>query len=257
MKVSIITPSYNQVQFIERTINSVLDQDYRNVEYIIIDGGSEDGTLDILRKYSDRILWISEKDNGQTEAINKGIKMASGEVIAFLNSDDTYEPGAIRRVVDYFICNEKVMWLTGKCKVINEKDVEIRKLITLYKNLLLKKHSYAKLLAENYISQPATFWKKELHAEFGLFDESEHYCMDYEFWLRIGRRYALGYIDDYLANFRYYDTSKSGGVNKQQFLDDLRIAQQYGKDYPLSLLMHKMNYYKIMMIYRVLKKIGQ
>ena len=185
MKISIITPSYNQAEFIERTIQSILNQSYSNFEYIIMDGGSTDGTIEILKKYSNKIIWKSEKDNGQSDAINKGLKIATGDIVAYLNSDDTYELNALQKVADFFIKNPDKKWVYGKCKIINEKDQEIRKPITAYKNWLLKKYSYKKLLTENFISQPATFWKKELHNEFGYFNESESLCMDYEFWLRI------------------------------------------------------------------------
>ncbi|HBO16899.1 MAG: Glycosyl transferase family 2 [Candidatus Moranbacteria bacterium GW2011_GWE2_35_2-] len=251
-KISIITPSYNQAEFIERTILSVLKQDYPNLEYIIMDGGSTDGTIEILKKYSDRVIWKSEKDNGQSDAINKGLEMATGEIVAYLNSDDTYEPEAFKKVTEFFQKNPDKLWAYGKCKIVNENDQEIRKPITTYKNLLLKKFSYPKLLSENFISQPATFWKREIHAERGFFDENEHLCMDYEFWLRIGQKYPAGVINNYLANFRYYPNSKSGSVNKKQFQDELRLAKKYGKKYPASLFLHKFNYYKITMIYRLL-----
>ncbi|EKE24945.1 MAG: glycosyl transferase family protein [uncultured bacterium] len=255
MKISIITPSYNQAQFIERTIQSILSQSHNDIEYIVMDGGSTDGTVDILKKYSDKIIWKSEKDKGQSDAINKGLKMATGEIVAFLNSDDTYEPGALEAVADFFKLNPDKKWIYGKCKIINENDQEIRKPITIYKNLLLRKFSYSKLLTENFISQPATFWRKELHDEFGYFDENEHFCMDYEFWLRIGKKYPAGVIGKYLANFRYYKNSKSGSVNKKQFQDQYRLAKKYGEGYFMSLLLHKFNYFKITFIYSILNKI--
>lgn len=255
MKVSIITPSFNQAQFIQRTIESILSQDHQEIEYIVTDGGSTDGTVDILKKYSDKIIWKSEKDNGQSDAINKGLKMATGEIVAFLNSDDTYEPGAISEVVNFFQNNPSSKWVYGKCRIINEHDKEIRKPITLYKNLLLRKYSYSKLLTENFISQPATFWKKELHEELGYLDENEHFCMDYEFWLRIGQKYPAGIINRYLANFRYYANSKSGSVNKKQFQDQYRLAKKYGSGFRLPLIVHKFNYYKITTIYSFLNLI--
>jgi len=252
MKISIITPSFNQANFIERTIQSVLSQNYPDLEYIVMDGGSTDGTIEILKKYEGRIIWKSEKDNGQSDAINKGLKVATGDIVAYLNSDDIYEPGALNKVAEFFQNNPDKKWVYGKCKIINENDQEIRKPITTYKNLLLKKYSYAKLLSENFISQPATFWKREIHFELGFFDENEHYCMDYEFWLRTGKKYPAGVIDAYLANFRYYATSKSGSVNKKQFQDELRIAKKYGNRHKLSIILHYTNYWKIVAIYQLL-----
>ncbi|HPN54843.1 MAG TPA: glycosyltransferase family 2 protein [Candidatus Moranbacteria bacterium] len=257
MKISIITPSYNQARFIERTIKSVLDQNYPDLEYIIMDGGSTDGTVEILQKYSDKITWKSEKDNGQSDAINKGLKMATGDIVAYLNSDDTYETGSLQKVVDFFENNKEAKWVTGKCKIINEKDEEIRKPITFYKNLFLKNFSYSKLLSENFISQPATFWKRELLNEIGYLNEEEHFCMDYEYWLRIGQKYPAGIIGAYLANFRYHTQSKSGSVNKKQFQNELRIAKKHASNHPLSIFLHYLNYWKITTIYQILRMLKE
>lgn len=256
MKISIITPSYNHAHFIERTINSILDQNYPNLEYIVMDGGSKDGTVDILKKYGKKIIWKSEKDKGQSDAINKGLKLATGDIVAFLNSDDTYEPGSLQRVADFFKHNPSIMWAYGKCRIVNEHDQEIRKPITFYKNLLLKKYSYNKLLSENFISQPATFWRRKLHKEIGYIDEDEHYTMDYEFWLRIGQKYPAGAIDAYLANFRMYDTSKSGSLANPQFKDELRIAKKYSTaSWPIML--HQLNYFKIVGTYKLMALVRQ
>lgn len=251
-KISIITPSYNQAKFIERTIKSVLSQKYPNLEYIVMDGGSKDGTVDILKKYGDKIIWKSEKDSGQSEAINKGIKMATGQIVAFLNSDDTYNPGALAKLESYFKENPDKKWVYGKCRIVDENDREVRKPITAYKNMILKRYSYSKLLAENFISQPATFWKKEIHKELGYFDEKDHWCMDYEFWLRVGAKYPAGVIPEYLANFRYHLDSKSGQEDKTKFQEEFRIAKRYsnGKKWPIWL--HKFNYFKIVGIYQLL-----
>lgn len=252
MKISIITPSYNQAEFIERTIQSVLSQNYPDLEYIVMDGGSTDGTQEILKKYSDKIIWKSEKDNGQSDAINKGLKIATGDIVAYLNSDDAYEPDAIKKVAEFFQKNPEKKWVYGKCKIIDKNDKEIRKPITFYKNLLLKNYSYSKLLSENFISQPATFWRKELMNEIGYFDEKEHFCMDYEYWLRIGKKYPAGIINDCLANFRHHISSKSGIVNKKQFRDELRIAKKYSQEKTLPIMLHEINYWKITIIYRLM-----
>jgi glycosyltransferase involved in cell wall biosynthesis len=256
-KISIVTPSYNQAQYIERTVKSILGQNYPNLEYIVIDGASTDDTVKILKKYSDRITWKSEKDNGQSEAINKGLKMATGEIVAFLNSDDMYEPGALAKVADYFEKNPDIKWAYGKCRIVDVKDKEIRKMITRYKNFLLRKYSFKKLLSENFVSQPATFWRREVHKTVGYIDEDEHYCMDYDFWLRIGTKYPAGVIDDYLADFRYYPDSKSGGLDKKQFQDELRIAKKFSGGAKWPIWLHKFNYYKIVWIYQIMAVLGR
>jgi glycosyltransferase involved in cell wall biosynthesis len=252
MKISIITPSYNQADYIERTIQSILSQDYPDFEYIVMDGGSNDGTVEILKKYSDRIIWKSEKDKGQTDAINKGLRIATGEICAYINSDDTYEPGAFAKVAEYFGDNPDKKWVYGKCRIIDENDQEIRKFITWYKNKMLQKYSYKKLLVENFISQPATFWKRELHDELGLFDEKEYHVMDYEYWLRIGKKYPAGVINDYVANFRFYSDSKSGKQTKERFRDELRVAGDYSQNAKTSFFLHKLNYFKITWAYKLM-----
>jgi glycosyltransferase involved in cell wall biosynthesis len=254
MRVSVITPSYNQAQFVEETILSVLNQDYLDVEYIVMDGGSTDGTVDILEKYSDRITWKSEKDSGQSDAINKGLRVATGEIVAFLNSDDTYEPQAISRVAEFFQNNPEKKWVFGRCRIIDESGREIRKPITWYKNLLLRNYSYGKLLAENFISQPATFWRKELLSEIGYMNKTEHLLMDYEYWLRIGQRYCPGLLDEYLANFRFYAGSKTGSGFVKQLQNQMRLAQLYGAGHPVSVWLSKANYYKVAWTYKLLAR---
>jgi glycosyltransferase involved in cell wall biosynthesis len=257
MKFSIITPSFNQAPFINQTILSVLNQDCPNLEYIVIDGGSTDGTLEILKKYSDKIIWRSEKDDGQSNAINKGLKMATGDIIAYLNSDDFYEPDTLKKVLSFFKTNPEKKWAYGKCRIIGKNGYEIRKPITWYKNFLLKKYDYAKLLSENFISQPAAFWRKEVLEEVGYFNEEENYCMDYEYWLRLGRKYDAGVINEYLANFRLHPDSKSGSVSKKQFQDELRLAKKFGAKHPLSLFLHRINYHKITRTYQILNFLGK
>lgn len=252
MKLSVVTPSFNSGRFIERTIRSVLDQGYPDLEFLIIDGGSTDDTLEILRRYDDQVWWLSERDSGQSDAINKGLRRTTGDVVAFLNADDTYEPGALERVAEFFTQHPDIKWAYGKCRIIDEADDEIRRPITLYKNLLLKRYSYTKLLTENFISQPATFWRREIHDEIGYINETEHYAMDYEFWLRLGQRHPAGVIPHYLAAFRMHDTSKSGSLANPQFEDELRIARAFsdGARWPIAL--HRFNYHKIVWTYRAM-----
>ncbi|EKD24808.1 MAG: glycosyl transferase family 2 [uncultured bacterium (gcode 4)] len=267
MKISIITPSYNQAEFIERTILSVITQKWDfELEYIIMDGGSTDNTIKIIQNLEFRIqnwkikthckkinfIWRSEKDKGQSDAINKWLKLATWDIVTYLNSDDTYEPGALAHVVKYLWRSDK-MRCYGKCRIIDTQDKEIRKWITWYKNLLWGKYSYAKLLSENFISQMTVFWKKEVMGELGYFDINEHLCMDYEYRLRIGAKYAPVYIPQYLSNFRFYQTSKSWSRFVNQFTDELRIARKYARGgHKWALFLHRINYYKIVMAYKIL-----
>jgi glycosyltransferase involved in cell wall biosynthesis len=254
-KISIITPSYNQGPFIERTIRSILDQNYLNLEYIVMDGGSTDGTIDILKKYGERLKWISRPDEGQSDAINKGIAMATGDIIAYLNSDDVYEPGALERVAECFSAHPESMWLTGRCRIIDEDDYEVRKPITAYKNALLRCFSYRLLLVTNPISQPATFWRRGIVEEFGAFDRGEHLVMDYEYWLRIGRKYRPAIVDDYLARFRVHAASKTSSSFLTTFRREMEIAKRYSDSTALNAL-HYLSYRGISSIYLLLNSLG-
>ncbi|MDH4164304.1 MAG: glycosyltransferase [Nitrospirota bacterium] len=250
-KITIITPSLNQGQFIERTIMSVLDQHYPNLEYIVMDGGSKDETLDILARFEGRLRWISAPDRGQADAINKGLRLASGDIVAFLNSDDVYEPGTFERVARYFVDHPDAMWLTGKCRIIDEQDREVRKCITVYKNLLLKWYSYSLLLVTNPISQPATFWRRRLADEIGLFNPEEHLVMDYDYWLRIGEKYPLAVLPTYSARFRVYLTSKTSTFFLTTFRRELELAKSHSTS-PLLNILHHLSYLAIASVYQIM-----
>ena len=262
MKISVVTPTFNQAHFIERTIDSLINQKWDfEIEYIIMDWGSTDNTVKVLKKY-DKVLkdkkykhitFIrkSEKDKGQSDAINKGLKVASWDILTYLNSDDTYEPGALKRVVKA-LSSGKYQRSYGKCKIIDEHDKEIRKPITAYKNMLLKNWSYWKLLTENFISQMTVFWTKEAMEKVGLFNEKEHLCMDYDYRLKLGRYFKPTVIPHYIANFRFYQTSKSGSYFFQQFKDQLRLAKKYadGK-YPIRIFIHSILYWRTIILYKL------
>lgn len=250
-KITIITPSLNQGRYIEETIQSVLLQDYHSLEYIILDGGSTDETMGILRKYEHRLQWISEKDKGQSQAINKGMKMATGEVIGFLNTDDLYLPGALSIVGKYFALNPTVMWATGRCRIVNAEGVEIRKIITSYKNLWLRWNNAAVLQVLNYISQPATFWRRNLVEDVGYLDENLHYAMDYDYWLRIIQKYPLRIIGENLASFRLHPEFKAGSSIPAQFDVELEIARKYTRS-PALIALHILHYHLIVSIYHLL-----
>ncbi len=227
-KISIITPSYNQARFIDQTIQSVLNQDYPNLEYIVMDGGSTDGTIEILKKYNKKIKWISEKDRGQTDAINKGLQLITGEIIGYLNSDDLLESNCLGNISGFFDSNPKVYWVSGKCRIINALGDRSRNFVVYYKNICLKHLRFRNTLyVSNYISQPATFWRKELVESIGFFNESYHLSMDYDYWLRAFKKYKLGYIDDYLASFRIHESSKGSRSLNDQLDESYEIAKKY------------------------------
>ena len=204
-KLSIVTPSYNQGQFIKATIDSILSQDFTDFEYIIMDGGSTDETLDILRSYNDpRLTWVSEPDNGQTDAINKGFSRATGDYFAYLNSDDVYKPGAFQRIVEYFDAHSDVDMVFGDCEVIDENgDFQY----------LRKSHPFDisdLLFLRFHISQPATFWRASVAHQVGDFNASLKIVMDIDYWMRISlQTQGIAYIPDTLAGFRVHGVNKS------------------------------------------------
>ena len=181
IKFSIITPSFNQDEFIERTIESVINQKWDfDIEYIIMDGWSTDKSIEIIKRYEEklkndkRITFIrkSEKDNWQSDAINKWLKLATWDIFTYLNSDDTLEPWALEIIVNKLWKSDK-KWSYWKCRIIDRDDKEIRRWITIYKNVLWKKFSYSELLTENFISQMTVFWKREVMEKCGYFDENK------------------------------------------------------------------------------------
>jgi len=227
--ITIVTPSLNQGDFIEQTITSVLSQEYPRLEYVVIDGGSTDHTLDILSRYSGKIKWQSQEDNGQTEAINTGIGMTSGDIIAYLNADDILLPGSLNLVGELFMKHDNIQWLTGRCNIINSRGVSIRPAISLYKNLLLHLHSYHALLITNYISQPSTFMRRKLMEKSGLFDERLKYVMDYEYWLRAWKIEPPFILHNELSGFRIHGHAKTtyAGHSSQYIEEEKSIIARY------------------------------
>lgn len=212
MKISVVTPSLNQGQFINDTIASVQDQNYPDFEHIIIDGGSTDNTIEILESYN-HLKWISEKDNGQADAINKGFKMASGEIIAWLNSDDYYDANIFKTVVSYFELNPTCKFLYGDITYIDEYNKFLYKLTRdemTYENLQI---------APDVVRQPSCFWHKDVLQRVGFLNDKLNIVMDYEYFLRVGRKFKFHYIPYNLSFFRSYSTNKTRKLMKQQALE--------------------------------------
>jgi glycosyltransferase involved in cell wall biosynthesis len=206
--VTIVTPSYNQGRFIEETILSVLNQDYPAIEYLVFDGGSNDQTLDILAKYSDRLSFISEKDRGQAHAINKGFQKAKGEIVAFLNSDDTYLPGAVSAAVRGMAQNPFAPFLYGQGYHIDENNNILERYPT-------EPFSDERLRETCFLCQPTVFIRKAALEKAGYLDERLHFCLDYELWIRLARLGEPIYLNRYLANSRLYETNKTLGQRRR------------------------------------------
>ncbi|HNY64286.1 MAG TPA: glycosyltransferase family 2 protein [Deltaproteobacteria bacterium] len=207
--LSIVTPSYNQAGFLEEAILSVLAQDYPHIEYIIIDGGSTDGSIDIIRKHAGHLTsWVSEPDAGQCDAINKGWRMSSGDIVAWLNADDTYCPGAVSTVVDLFRRNPGTVLVHGGA---NTCDREGRRV--LFTKRPAGMDPYGMIAACGGVStQPSVFLSRAVLEDVGYLDPGLHYVMDWEYWIRIGLRYGTGAFvrtDAVLSNNRDWPGTKT------------------------------------------------
>ena len=201
--VSIVTPSYNQAQYLEQTIQSVLQQDYPLLEYIVVDGASTDGSVEIIKKYADRLTWwVSEPDKGQAEAINKGFRRARGEIVAWLNSDDLYLPGAIARAVTAFSTHPKAGLVYGDALSIDETGRPFN---------LMKQGNWGleDLLAFRILTQPAVFMRRSVLEQAGYLDWSYHMLLDHQLWIRMARLAKMIYVPQLWAAARFHKGAKN------------------------------------------------
>ena len=251
-KISIITPSYNQGHFIEKTILSVINQEYPDFEYIIIDGNSTDETINIIKKYENNIdYWISEADTGQTHAINKGLKKANGDIITYINSDDVYVKGAFHKVVKFFDENPGVGIVYGDVQIIDQHSRVLRNRKEIAFDLLM-----AKLIGFGIlIPQPATFWRKEVTEKIGLFDETNNFTMDQDYWYRASKYFKIKHIPEILAQFRIHEQSKTN-INLSQkntayYKHHLKDLERFYNELPISNIIPFKYSYLIRYPYRV------
>ena len=201
--VSIITPSYNQADFLEETIRSVLEQDYPNIEYLVVDGGSTDGSVDIIRKYADRIdWWVSEPDKGQADALNKGMARAKGEFVAWLNSDDIYRPGAIRKAVNVLQSNPELGMVYSKLDSIDRTG-------ELFNTISYRQYDLLDLLTFRIIGQPTVFMRREVLQHAGPLDPSYNYLLDHHLWLRMLQLAPIKYVPEVWAAARHHPSAKN------------------------------------------------
>jgi glycosyltransferase involved in cell wall biosynthesis len=221
--ISIVTPSYNQAEFLEATIESVLNQSYSNLEYIVVDGGSTDGSLDIIQRYDAQLAWwVSEPDLGQTDAINKGFARAKGEIFAWLNSDDTYLPYAASEAVEFLLAHPETGMVYGDADYIDQGGVKVGRFPARQANLARLRRGAV------YVPQQASFFRSRLWKQVGPLDPSFYFAMDYDLWVRIAAVAPLHYHPRLWANFRLHSAGKSVAEDARCWPEMLRVHRRDG-----------------------------
>ena len=243
-KISTVIPSFNKAKYIRQTLDSIFLQKYPNLEVIIQDGGSTDGTLKIIKafakKYPKEIKWESKKDKGQLDAINKGLSKASGEILAYINADDVYTKEAFCEVAKAYKKNPNVLWFAGRGRIINAKGKEIAKFVTSYKNLFLAFNSFFFLLIVNYLMQPSVFISRKAYKKYGPFTGMKRAVMEYDLWLKLARVSMPVVFDKYLTGFRM----SGENISTRYFLEILEADGEIAKKYTNSnviLILHKLH----------------
>lgn len=216
----IVTPSLNKAKYLRATIESVLAQDYPHIDYLVRDGGSTDGSVEILKEYGSRIRWVSEKDGGQADAVNRGFGETRGEVFTFLNADDVYYPGAVRAAMDAFQAHPEAGLIYGEADHLNEDG-------TVRAPYPVERFDRALLGRRCFICQPAAFVSRAAFAAVGMLDASFHSALDYELWMRLSARYPAVKIDARLAGSRLYRETKTLGDRGTVFRESMRAQRRH------------------------------
>jgi glycosyltransferase involved in cell wall biosynthesis len=250
--ITVVTPTLNGARHLPRALASVREQAYPNLEHIVVDGGSTDGTVDLLERASD-VRWISEPDEGLADAVNKGIAMAGGDLVGWLNADDFYLPGALRAVADAAATHPEAAWITGRCRIVDGHDREIRRPVTVYKNLFLRHYSFPLYLTQNFLSCPSTFVRREAYDEAGPLETTYRYSMDYDVFLRIARRHDPLILNRELAAFRMDEGSLSMSGFERQFEEHAEQARRHGSGHPTAVAVNAAVSRTIVVIYRAMR----
>jgi glycosyltransferase involved in cell wall biosynthesis len=251
----VVTPSFNAAATIEETLRSVREQDYPHVEHVVVDGGSTDGTVDLLAR-AEGIRYVSEPDRGLSHAMNKGIAMATGSVVGWLNADDLYLPGALRAVGEAFAADPRAEWATGRCLIVDEAGREIRKGATAYKNFFLRRYSHAMYLTQNFISAPATFARREAYQRHP-FREDYAMSMDYDVFLQLAQAGDPIVLDRDIACFRMMEGTLSMSSFERQFAEHAEQARNHGAGHPVPVAINQAMSRLIVLVYRALRAVRQ
>lgn len=258
--ISIVMPCYQQAAFLEESVRSVLDQQGVDLELLVMDPGSTDGSRKLLQRlkedYGESLQLSFEPDDGQADAVNRGLSLARGNILGWLNSDDRLRPGALRQIVEYLNISEP-RWLYGRCGIIDEHGRQISPCIVWYKNIRGRNFSFNKFLTEDFVPQMATFWNRSMWHAAGPLDKSRHLAMDYDLFLRFAEIADPAVSKEYFADFRVHKTAKSSLRVKEHldeaFLTVCKHAAALGWRGRLALLLHRIYAVRTRLIYRLMK----
>jgi glycosyltransferase involved in cell wall biosynthesis len=252
---SIVTPCLNAEATIGDALRSVREQGYEPLEHVVVDGGSTDRTMEIVKGAGEHVRSISEPDRGLSDAMNKGIAMARHDVVGWLNADDLYLPGALQRVAAAFEAHPDALWVTGRCLIIDAEGNEIRRGVTRYKDALLRRWSFPLFLTQNFVSSPATFVRRRAFDLVGGFQERFRYSMDYDVWLKLGRQSVPVVIDEALACFRMAEGSLSMSGFERQFEEHLQNAREHGDGHRVAVAANAVMSRAIVLAYRAMRAV--
>lgn len=241
-RISVVTPSYNQASYLERTLRSVLDQGYPDLEYFVFDGGSTDGSREIIKSYEKRLTGsVCEPDNGQSDAINKGLKLATGDIICWLNSDDYFYPGTLDTVGKLFAENPSIQVIAGHVQMVDAYNTPLEVATARYTGLV----DLACYWQGYHLHQSSIFWKKSLMDRVGLLDESLHLTMDFDLWLRFAEITDLHIVDQILSAATRHPDAKTG-ISYAPYKQAQRrnIWKRYGSPFSLRHWPIRLRFYK-------------
>jgi glycosyltransferase involved in cell wall biosynthesis len=257
-KFTIVTPTFNAIATIRETLASIQSQDFDGeVEHVVVDGGSTDGTVELLAEEAaaGRLRYVSEEDDGLSDAFNKGVAMATGELVGWLNADDIYEAGALSAVAAAADAAPGAEWVVGRCTIMGESGAASRRAVTAYKDFLLRHYSFALHLTNNFVSSPATFVRRSVLGEIGALDERFKYSADYDLWLRLGRRGAPAFATAPVARFRMGEGSLSITGFEEQFQEHAQNARENGEGHRVAVAANQLMSRLIVLVYRAIRSI--
>ena len=238
--LAIVTPSYNTGRYIGDAVRSVLTQDYPHVDYVVMDGGSTDGTVEVLRSFGPRLQWVSQKDAGQSDAINRGFARTRGDVLGWLNSDDTYAPGAFRAVAEVFAANPDVDVVYGDATYTDHLGKHVADCLHVEPYSRQRLFDYT-----DFIVQPATFFRRRIFEKVGRVDVSIHWAMDYDLWLRMAAAGAkFYYLRRVLAQFRWLADNKTATGGHRRLDEIARILRRHGRPLPAYNTLERCNLFR-------------